>query len=325
MLDQQTSALLHAHARLISDWAAREPNAGIVESRAFAAEIFAGFAGTERDEIECDVTALVVQDGGGLRPARLYRPRDTQGLTPVIAFFHGGGWAIGDLDSYDGLLRSLCALSGASFVSVDYRLAPEHPFPAGLDDTIAATHWVAEHAYKFGADASRLAVMGDSAGGNLAAVVAQLARRGGPAIAAQYLIYPMTDISTPHSSFPSRGAYGDGNYFLTRDAIDATAMWYLSNNGAAADPRVSPLLDPDLTGLPRAMIVVAGHDPLRDEACAYADRLRAAGVDVIYRNFDTTIHGFVSFGILDAAQTARREIADSIRRTLGSGSRSTGT
>ena len=319
MLDRQTAGLLAELDRMTQAWIATGPDGSVSGSRAFAAEIFRAFAGADRDETDCDVEVVAIAGGIGPRPARLYRPRGGAAPTPVVVFFHGGGWVLGDLDSYDGLIRSLCVLSGAAFVSVDYRLAPEHPFPAGLDDALAATRWTAEHAHLLGADPGRLAVMGDSAGGNLAAVASQQASlAGGPAIAAQYLIYPMIDVSRPHAAYPSRDAYGGGDYFLTRAAIDGTLGWYLAHEGAADDPRVSPLLAPDLAGLPPTTIIVAGHDPLRDEARAYFDRLCGAGVDATYRAFDSTIHGFVSFGVLDVAQSARRELAAAIRHTLGS-------
>jgi len=320
MLDRQTAVLLAELDRMTQAWIATGADGSVSGSRAFAAEIFRAFAGADRDETDCDVEPISIAGGIGPRPARLYRPRGVGAAqTPVVVFFHGGGWVLGDLDSYDGLIRSLSVLSGAAFVSVDYRLAPEHPFPAGLDDAFAAIRWTAEHAHKFGADPGRLAVMGDSAGGNLAAVACQLALlAGGPAIAAQYLIYPMIDVSRPHAAYPSRDAYGDGDYFLTRAAIDGTLGWYLAREGAADDPRVSPLLAPDLAGMPPTTIIVAGHDPLRDEARAYFDRLCSAGVEAAWRAFDSTIHGFVSFGVLDVAQTARRELAAAIRRTLGS-------
>jgi acetyl esterase len=286
-----------------------------VAARAQAAAIFKAFAGQSDDEEGIVAREFAVAGGDGDRPARLYRPAESsKALPPLIVFFHGGGWAVGDLDCYDGFMRALCRLSGAVFISVDYRLAPEHAFPAGLEDAVAATRWAAQHASALGCDPEKLAVMGDSAGGNLAAVVAQVLRGDSPALAAQYLLYPVIDSSRPHAAYPSRLAFGNGDLFLTRDAIDGTAAWYLASGGGAADhPKVSPINAPDLTGLAPAFILVPAFDPLRDEGLAYADRLRAAGVPVTSDVGAQTIHGFLTFGVLDVCHAARRRIANDIR------------
>lgn len=286
-----------------------------VAARAQAAAIFKAFAGRSDDEKGIVAREIAVAGGDGDRPARLYRPAESSNaLPPLIVFFHGGGWAVGDLDCYDGLMRALCRLSGAVFISVDYRLAPEHGFPAGLEDAVAATRWAARHASALSCDPRKLAVMGDSAGGNLAAVVAQAVRGDSPPLAAQYLLYPVIDSSRPHAAYPSRLAFGDGDLFLTRDALDGTAAWYLAAGGGAADhPRVSPINAPDLTGLAPAFILVPAFDPLRDEGLAYADRLSAAGVPVASDVDAQTIHGFLTFGVLDVCHAARHRIAQDIR------------
>lgn len=266
----------------------------------------------------CDVTPLRINSGGRLIPAGLYRPlgRRDEPL-PIVVFLHGGGWSMGDLECYDGLVRSLCALSGAIFVSIDYRLAPEHKFPQGLEDSLAAMHWIARYASAFGGDAARLAVMGDSAGGNLAAVVAQkLSRADAGKLAAQFLLYPILDISRPHASYPSRLEYGDGAYLLSRNGIDITVEWYLDAATPRDHPEVSPLLTADLGALPPSVILTAGFDPLRDEAALYAARLRAAGVPVHEMCYEETIHAFLSFGVLDIAQRARAALAQQVRRHL---------
>lgn len=318
MLDPQTKALLAELATMTQTLVTSERFGEIGTSRAYSAAVFKAFAGPDDQRGQVNVDTIEVGGAAGMRPARSYRPIGTKGQTlPVVVFFHGGGWVLGDLDSYDGLMRSLAGLSGAQFVSVDYRLAPEHPFPAGLDDALAATRWVAAHSCTLGIDPARLAVMGDSAGGNLAACVCQQAvAAGAPPIAAQYLIYPVIDPSAQHDSYPSRIAFGDGDHLLTRDAIDATRDWYLAGNESPSDPRISPLFGANLSALPHSLILTASHDPLRDEGRAYADRLRAAGVDTRYSCFEGTIHAFLSFGVLDVAHEARGKIADDIRRTL---------
>jgi acetyl esterase len=226
---------------------------------------------------------------------RIYRsPRP--GPVPLIVFFHGGGWVIGDIDTHDGSCRILSRRTGAIVVSVDYRLAPEHRFPAALDDCFAATSWVAAHAAELGGDPERLGVAGDSAGGNLAATVSQrAAREGGPAIWAQALVYPATDFSTVR---PSMAANGEG-YLLTADSVRWFTAQYLGDHDSA-DPDASPLLGP-LVGLPPAVVATAEFDPLHDEGVAYADALQAAGVEVRRFDFPGLVHGFMGLGSLSAA------------------------
>jgi acetyl esterase len=212
---------------------------------------------------------------------------------PIVTYFHGGGFVIGDIDTHDGPCRVLCAATGAVVVSVDYRLAPEHRFPAALDDCVAATAWAAEHARDLGADPTRLGVAGDSAGGNLAAAVAIAARTaGGPAIRAQALVYPVVDFSTVH---PSVKENGEG-YLLTAAAMAWFCAQYLGDHDSA-DPMASPLLA-DLADLPPAVVATAEFDPLRDEGRAYADALAGAGVAVHRLEFPGLIHGFMGLGSL---------------------------
>jgi len=208
-------------------------------------------------------------------------------------------------------------MSGAIIASIDYRRAPEHPFPAGLEDALAATAFFAEAAADFGADPRRLAVMGDSAGGNLAAVVAHQARAyGGPSIRAQFLLYPMLDMSRPHTVYHSRLLFGDGAHFLTRAALDSSLADYLADPAMADDPRVSPINEPDLAGMPKTFIVVGECDPLRDEALAYARLLKEAGTDVSLTCVAGALHAFLSFGVLDVARRARRRLAADMERSL---------
>jgi acetyl esterase len=231
-----------------------------------------------------------------------------------VVFFHGGGWVIGGLDSHDSVARGLCRDAAAVVVSVDYRLAPESPFPAAVEDAYAALCWVAGKAPELGADAGALTVAGDSAGGNLAAVVAHLARdRGGPRIARQILVYPATDARQKAGSFETNAA----GYFLTA----AHGRWfrdqYLGPDGDPAHPHVSPLLAEDLTELPPAHIVTAGCDPLCDEGRAYASALRGAGVRVTESHFPHMFHGF--FGFPDLLGDARRAQADVAEVIVSSG------
>lgn len=224
---------------------------------------------------------------------------------------------MGDLDSYDGLLRSLCAGSGARLLSVDYRLSPEHKYPAGLEDTISAIEWACANAQQLGVDAARVAVMGDSAGGNLATVAAlRLHRERRVELRAQILLYPVLDVSKPHSAWPSRMKFGGGEYLLTRDSIDVTLQWYLNPNSRAEDAEVSPLRADDLQLLPPTVVVTAGFDPLRDEAEHYVSRLQAAGVPARLKCFEETIHTFLSFGVLDVARRGRAYVAGEIKQHL---------
>ena len=249
-------------------------------------------------------------------PLRVYRPAGAPASTPlaVLVFFHGGGWVIGDLETHDVLCRQLTAGSGVSVVSVDYCLAPEHKFPAAVDDAWAATRWVVAHAGELAVDASRLAVGGDSAGGNLAAVVALLARgKGAPAIAVQVLIYPVADLVGETRSYRD---FAEG-YLLTREGMRWFIAHYLTAEAEAVDWRASPLRAQSLAGLPPALIVTAGFDPLRDEGEAYAERLREAGVRVDSVCYGGMIHGFVPMGrLLDTAGRAISLIAGSLSQAL---------
>jgi len=211
-------------------------------------------------------------------------------------YFHGGGFVLCDLDTHDAIARALCRGADAIVMNVDYRLAPEHKFPAAVEDAYGATAWVADHAREIGGDARRIAVCGDSAGGNLATVVCALAKNNGrPAIAYQALLYPVTDMSGS-IPFDSRREFGGGDYFLSNDGMAWFNEQYFSEPARdARDLRASPLLSQDLRGLPPALVITAGCDPLRDEGRQYADRLRAAGVPVDYHCFETTIHAFMSF------------------------------
>ena len=264
-----------------------------------------------------DVQAL--RTDGGV-PLRLYRPLDAgdgETAKPVLVYFHGGGWTIGDLDTHDVLCRQLCAGAGIVVVAVDYRLGPEHPFPAAVDDCLAATRWVRREAAALAIDATRLALGGDSAGGNLAAVVALLLRdaaeAGEAAPAFQLLIYPATD---QRAGAPSHTLNGQG-YLLTADSVAYYRGHYFADPAQWSDWRGSPLLAPDLSRLPPALVLTAGYDPLRDEGLQYADALSAAGNRVQYICFERQVHGFITMGrVLDEAQTAVALCASVLKAAL---------
>jgi acetyl esterase len=248
-------------------------------------------------------------------PVRVYRPvgAAADASLPALVFFHGGGWVIGDVDTHDVLCRQLTAEAGIVVVNVDYRLAPEAKFPAAADDAWAATKWVVANAGKLGIDPRRLAVGGDSAGGNLAAVVALMARDAGVPLAYQVLLYPVTEVGVETRSYSD---FAEG-YMLTRDAMLWFFDQYLPGKDAAADWRVSPMRAKSLAGVAPALVITAGFDPLRDEGDAYARKLRDAGVTVDHVCYGGMFHGFVPMGrLLDTANRAVSHIAGSLRQAL---------
>ena len=248
--------------------------------------------------------------------ARLYTPPGAQDPAPLLVYFHGGGWVIGDLDTHDDPCRFLAANTGAKLLSVDYRLAPEHPFPAAAEDAFAAYEWAAANGERLGVDAGRIAVGGDSAGGNLAAATCLTARESGaPSPAMQLLIYPVTETA---GTAPSRRTFADG-FLLTRADMDWFEDRYLPPGVDREDPRVALLNAPDLSNLPPAYIAVAGFDPLRDEGIAYAERLREAGVQVALRHHPGLVHTFANLtAICPSAREAMLEAAGALRMGLAS-------
>ncbi|HEY3081161.1 MAG TPA: alpha/beta hydrolase [Chloroflexota bacterium] len=254
--------------------------------------------------------ARTIPGPGGELPVRVYTPAGA-GPYPVLVYFHGGGWVIGDLDTHDGVCRALANGADCVVVSVDYRLAPEHRYPAAAEDCYAATVWVAEHARELGADSSRIAVAGDSAGGNLAAVVDLMARdRGGPPLVHQLLVYPVTDHRRDTASYRE---FADG-YLLDENLMAYFWKQYLSGESDGRGAYASPLRAPDLAGLPPALVITAEFDPLRDEGEAYAARLREAGVPVTLSRYDGVPHGFFSMAaVLDQARSSRDEATAALR------------
>ena len=248
-------------------------------------------------------------------PARVYSASAAKTPQPTVAYFHGGGWVQGDLETHHGLCARLAKHAGVLVVAVDYRLAPEHKFPAAVEDCLAAYRWLRTKGRDVGADLSRVAVAGDSAGGNLSAVVSQLAASAGvPAPTCQVLIYPAVDFSLETSSHRE---LADG-HVIPRDRILWYMEQYLKSDADKSDLRASPLRAPSLEGQPPAMIVTAGFDPLRDEGRAYGDRLREAGVDVVYREYPGQIHAFVSLTkAIPQGMACTLEIAQYLRQRLG--------
>lgn len=259
-------------------------------------------------------TSIRMADGTEL-PLRIYRPRVGGGEPlPVIVNFHGGGWVSGDARQSEWWCAGVAAGAGAVVVSVEYRLAPEHPFPIPPEDCYAATTWVAEHGAELGVDAARLAVMGDSAGGNLAAVVALMARdRGGPAIALQVLVYPSVAVG---ADFPSKHENAEAPVLGAKDVDNTPRLYLLGTDADMTDPYVSPLYA-EHQGLPPALIQTAQYDPLRDHGAAYAAALRDAGVEVRLTNYVDAVHGYASLpGISPSAGQALAEAIDTIRHHL---------
>ena len=239
----------------------------------------------EDRKIEANGTSLSI---------RIYTP-EGQGPLPVLVYLHGGGWVIGDVEGYDPVCRDLCKGAGVVVVSVEYRLAPEHKFPTPVEDCYAATKWVVANAALIGGDPARVAVGGDSAGGNLSAAVALMARdRGGPALKFQLLVYPVTDHNLNTNSYRANGE----GYLLTKTGMDWFWNHYINKPGDDANPYMSPLRASNLNNLPPALVITAEFDPLRDEGTAYAEKLKAAGNQVTYSDYKGAIHGFFSLGYM---------------------------
>jgi acetyl esterase len=246
-------------------------------------------------------------------PVRIYWPRSGQRVGLVV-YYHGGGWVLGDLETHDATCRRLANASDCIVVAVDYRLAPEHKFPAAVEDCYAAALWAAENAASLGVDAARVAVAGDSAGGNLAAVVSLLGKqRGGPPLAHQALICPVTDFDFQRPSYQENAE----GYLLTRQAMEWFWRQYLNDDAEGADPLASPLRAPDLRGLPPATVITAEYDPLRDEGEVYAERLAQAGVPTTCVRYLGQIHGFISLEhLLPAGRQALLALGATLRAAL---------
>lgn len=252
----------------------------------------------------------------GPLPVRVYTPRGkASGARGLILYCHGGGFVLGDLDTYDSVCRAICQESGCVAISVDYRLAPEHPFPAAVEDCHETLAWVADHAPELGGDPRRIAVCGDSAGGNLAAVLALLARKKGPAIRYQVLIYPVT--TAMPGDLPSHKTFGEGT-ILSLKTMRAFTGHYFGTSGRAPDFRGAPLLADDLSGLPPALILVGGYDALRDDGVSYAERLIQAGVETTLIEYAGLSHGFINMAAtLEGGRLALNQVGAALRFALG--------
>lgn len=256
-----------------------------------------------------EVANLKIPGPGGELPLRLYRPASERPV-PALLYFFGGGWVLGTIDTADRVSRSLANSSGAMVVVVGYRLAPEHPFPAAAGDCYATVRWVAEHADEIGADPARLAVGGDSAGGNLAAGVALRARAGGPPLAGQLLVYPNTDQLADDESMRA----ADDPFLFNRHSVAWYRQHYLTNPGDAASPLASPFRAESLAGLPPALVITAEYDPLRDQGESYARRLADDGVQVELSRYPGMAHGFFTMiGTIDASRAAVEQAASRLR------------
>lgn len=284
----------------------------VPQARMFLETAFAAMV--PNPEPMAEVRDFTVPGPAGRLPVRLYKPEGAGPTPPLVVFFHGGGWVIGTIESHDATCRALASASGCAVASVEYRLAPESAFPAAPEDCYAATKWLAENAGELGVDGERVAAAGDSAGGNLAAVVSLMARdRGGPGISYQVLIYPAVEVG---GDYPSRTENAEG-YFLTTRAMRWFYGHYIQDKSHAKDALASPLLAEDHSGLPPAIVVTAGYDPLRDEGEAYAEKLRQAGVEVKVSRKDGMIHGFASMiGALDDARASLGEMGQELRTAL---------
>ena len=296
LLEQMTTVV-----RPFDELSVEEARAAIVTLSAAAGE----------SEAVARVENRTVPGPRGEIPVRIYTP-EGRAPFPVLVYFHGGGWVIGNLETHDGVCRHLANAAGAVVVSVDYRLAPEHPFPASGEDAYAATRWVAANAAAMGGDARRIAVGGDSAGGNLAAVVSLMARdRGGPPLVFQLLVYPVTDAPSANAASYRENAEG---YFLTAKMMHWFWNHYCGKNPDLSDPYLCPLRAKDLKRLPPALVVTAEFDPLRDEGEAYAARLREAGNQADLKRYPGMIHGFFGMGpLLTKAREATKEAASALR------------
>jgi len=302
-LDQQAQALLDRLLGLLPPLNSFTP----AEARRLSRELSPKLVASP--ETVAAVENVMIPGSGDQIPVRIYIPSKDE-LLPVLVYFHGGGWVLGDLDSVDSLCRSLADASGCMVASVDYRLAPEHKFPAAVEDAYSATKWIADNATDLNGDSRRIAVAGDSAGGNLAAAVSLMARdRGGPRVVYQLLVCPVTNHAFDTASYSDNGE----GYWLTKEDMKWFWNHYLRADQDGKNPYASPLLAENLTSLPPAFVITAEFDPLRDEGEAYAARLRKSGVPVKMTRYSGMIHGFINIADLRQSRVAIDEAAAELR------------
>ncbi|MCH8161564.1 MAG: alpha/beta hydrolase [Chloroflexi bacterium] len=275
--------------------------------------IMARAALSEKPEVT-NVEDRAIPGPAGDIPVRIYTPAG-EAPYPILVYYHGGGWVIGDLETSDGISRAFANAASCIVVSVDYRLAPEHKFPAAIDDAFAALNWVAEHAAEIGGDPSRIAAGGESAGANLTAVIAQLAKdAGGPRLAYQLLAYPVTNFAFDTESYQKNG----DDYYLTEESMRWFWGLYLNDEAEGVDPKASPLLSEDVSGLPLGIVITPEYDPLRDEGEAYGMRLQEAGIDFEIWRAEGMIHDFLGMtNILPEAKDAIETLGGKLKAAFG--------
>lgn len=309
MIDPQCARLLENAQGILAEVLTSEIDP-VAIGRKYTTSLMEAFLGARADGVE--TRDLRIPSGSAEIPARFYRRSNTAADSPgrLVLFFHGGGWSVGDVDSYDGFVRRLCAETGANYLSVDFRRAPEHKFPAAHDDCYGVALWAFGNHEALGIDPDRVAAMGDSAGAALATAVAwQIAGQTDFRVDSLYLLYPFLDLRDDHDAYASRISFGDGNYLVGRAGLSAAKQWYLDEDTCTEDPLVSPMFIPDLDSLPPTAIITTGHDPNLDEGRAFAEKLEKSGVQVSTTHFASAFHGFLPFGVLDIAGDGVRAIA----------------
>ncbi len=312
MIDRQCADLLENAQGILMGILACESDA-VAIGRKYTSALMETFLGARADGVE--TRDIQIPTDSANVPARFYRGSHAKANSKakLVLFFHGGGWSVGDVDSYDGFVRRLCTETGAHYLSVDFRRAPEHKFPAAHDDCYQAALWAFENCDALGVDPARIGAMGDSAGAALATAVSwQMARQTDHHVNSLYLLYPFLDLRDDHQAYPSRISFGDGNYLVGRAGLSAAKQWYLKEDTPTEDPLVSPMFIPDLESLPPTTIITSGHDPNLDEGKLFAEKLEKSGVRVSAVHFASAFHGFMPFGVLDVAGDSVQTLAKAI-------------
>lgn len=312
MIDRQCADLLENAQGILMEVLASESDPVRI-GRRYTARLMETFLGERASGVE--TRDFRIPTDYGEIPARFYRGSESEAdsRAKLVLFFHGGGWSVGDVDSYDGFVQRLCAETGAHYLSVDFRRAPEHKFPAAHVDCYEAALWGFENSAALGIDPERIGAMGDSAGAALATAVSwQIARQTDYRVNALYLLYPFLDLRDEHEAYASRITFGDGNYLVGRAGLTAAKQWYLNDDTSTEDPLVSPMFIPDLESLPPTTIITSGHDPNLDEGRLFAEKLRESGVRVGATHFASAFHGFMPFGVLDVAGESVQALARAI-------------
>lgn len=312
MIDPQCARLLENAQGILAQVLTSESDP-VAIGRKYTTALMEAFLGARADGVE--TRDLRIPSDSAQIPARFYRRNNTAADSgrKLVLFFHGGGWSVGDVESYDGFVRRLCAETGADYLSVDFRRAPEHEFPAAHDDCYEVALWAFENHEALGIDPAGIGAMGDSAGAALATAVAwQIAGQTAFRINSLYLLYPFLDLRDDHDAYASRISFGDGDYLVGRAGLSAAKQWYLNEDTSTEDPLVSPMFIPDLDSLPPTTIITTGHDPNLDEGKLFGEKLRQSGVRVSATHFESAFHGFMPFGVLDIAGDGVRALAKAI-------------